>query len=121
VRPVGFEPTTRGLKGPCSAPELRPRAPPGEISVGGNQSVLVTGSRIDETPALYCKFSALYSITPASGQQKSSAVGREGERLALPVRVHGTLRAVVAGKGNEAGRRSADGTTLYHLWARASG
>lgn len=25
VRPVGFEPTTRGLKGPCSAPELRPR------------------------------------------------------------------------------------------------
>lgn len=24
VRPVGFEPTTRGLKGPCSAPELRP-------------------------------------------------------------------------------------------------
>ena len=25
VRPVGFEPTTRGLKGPCSATELRPR------------------------------------------------------------------------------------------------
>ena len=25
VRPVGFEPTTRGLKGPCSATELRPQ------------------------------------------------------------------------------------------------
>ena len=45
VRPVGLEPTTRGLKGPCSTTELRPRDP-GACGMMASTAPLHTGASV---------------------------------------------------------------------------
>src|SRR5579875_340221 len=71
VRPRGFEPRTRGLKGPCSATELRPR-----------MSVQNLAGKAHTTPLLY-------HMRQSSARRIPISIHRSGRLvlLALAVRL----------------------------------